>query len=229
VTVPAGTTAGTTTTSSTSSSKISGNGQNSIWEFKTTTTAHDLQQPRYHGCLHCRFGAPGHLLVDQYQLQFDVSTGVYIINGGELVVNAQYEVTGSGVMFVLKNGAGIRINGGADVNLTAIQASDLIARGISSSQANLLAGMLVFEDRNSSGAQHNRINGNASTILNGIIYLPVSPIDFMGTAGVTSQCLMIAASTINITGDANMSTFCPAGQELDDTVLSTQDRVKLVA
>ena len=132
-------------------------------------------------------------------------------------------------MFVLKNGAGFRINGGASVNLTAIQASDLIARGVSSTQANKLAGMLVFEDRASVGNTKNVINGNASTVLNGTIYLSKSNITFQGTASVTSQCLMIAAATITITGTANMTTFCPPGVSEDTVVASEAAKVKLVA
>jgi len=132
------------------------------------------------------------------------------------------------VMFVLKNGADIKINGGSNINLTAIQASDLIARGVSATEANKLAGMLVFEDRSSSGSTGNKINGNAATVLNGTIYLPKSEIDFAGTASVTSQCLMVAAKTIKITGTANMTTFCPPGQTSSTEVAVVISKVKLV-
>jgi Flp pilus assembly protein TadG len=155
--------------------------------------------------------------------------GVYIIDGGGVDISGQYEVTGSNIMFVLKNGAYIKIRGGADINLTAIQASDLIARGIDPEQANQLAGMLVFEDRNSPGTLMNDINGNTNTILNGTIYTPVSPMFFAGTANVTSRCLMIAANNIILTGTTDMKTFCPAGSEEDTTVIDTAAKVRLVA
>jgi hypothetical protein len=89
--------------------------------------------------------------------------------------------------------------------------------------------MLVFEDRNFSGTSKNKINGNANTLLNGTIYLPKSGIDFAGTAGVSSQCLMIAAATITLTGNANMTTFCPSGMNSTTTVVNTKPTVKLVA
>ena len=95
--------------------------------------------------------------------------------------------------------------------------------------ANQLAGMLVFEDRDSEGSSKTKINGNANTLLNGTIYLPVSPMDFAGTAGVSSQCLMIAASQIKLTGNANMTTFCPPSQSSEINVVNTQGTVKLVA
>ena len=59
--------------------------------------------------------------------------------------------------------------------------------------------------------------------------MPVSNLSFSGTAGVTSQCLMIAANTITLTGTANMTTFCPAGSTEDTTVASEASTVKLVA
>jgi hypothetical protein len=159
------------------------------------------------------------------------SSGVYVIDGGMLTVHAQYNQTGSGVMFVLKNGAGIEINGGANINLTGMTVSQLETAGISHDQAVKLAGMLIFEDPRSSGNTANKINGNASTILNGTVYLPVSNLDIRGTAGVSSQCLMLVASTITISGNAAMESFCPPSQELseEDAVLKTSDRVRLVS
>lgn len=156
------------------------------------------------------------------------STGVYIIDGGGLEIDGQYEVTGSGVMFVLKNGAYVKINGGSNVNLTAMQASDLIARGVSQADANKLAGMLIFEARDSGGSTKNRINGTSNTVLNGTIYLPKSGIEFSGTASVSSQCLMIAAANITLSGTANMTTFCPTGLQHDDVVTTEISKVKLV-
>ena len=154
--------------------------------------------------------------------------GVYVIDGGGVEISGQYAVVGSGVMFVLKNGAYIKINGGSNINLTAIQASELVSRGVSETNANALAGMLVFEDRTSTGTDRSKINGDSSTVLNGTIYLPNSGIDFTGTARVTSQCLMIAADTITISGTANMSSFCPPGVTEDTVVAKEVSKVKLI-
>lgn len=154
--------------------------------------------------------------------------GVYVIDGGGVEISGQYAVVGSGVMFVLKNGAYIKINGGSNINLTAIQASELVSRGVSETNANALAGMLVFEDRTSTGTDRSKINGDSSTVLNGTIYLPNSGIDFTGTAKVTSQCLMIAADTITISGTANMSSFCPPGVTEDTVVAKEVSKVKLI-
>ena len=159
------------------------------------------------------------------------TSGIYVIDGGTLTVHAQYNQTGSGVMFVLKNGAGLVINGGANVNLTAMSVSQLEAAGVTHDQAVKLAGMLIFEDPNSQGNTGNKFNGNAETILNGTVYLPKSSLDIKGTVGVTAQCLMLVASTITISGNAAMESFCPPNTEAseDDAVLKLRDRVRLVS
>ena len=142
-----------------------------------------------------------------------MASGVYVINGGNFKVNAQNTVTGPGVMIVLKNGASLDINGGSTLNLRAMTTLEMIAAGISEAEALKLKDMLVFEDRNSSGAgaSGDKLNGNAGAILEGTIYLPKSDITFDGTFGVVSRCLVVTAKTITIGGTANMATFCPPG------------------
>lgn len=155
-----------------------------------------------------------------------LASGIYVINGGKLKVNAQHDFTGNGVMFVLKNGAYIEINGGANIALTAPTVSQLEAAGVFDPR---LAGMLVFEHRDSEGSDQNKLNGNADTILNGKVYLSKSHMQINGSARVTSQCLMIVANTMEITGNANLGNLCPDDQEITDEVGTQRHRVYLVA
>lgn len=227
--VPNGTQAGSTSSTSVAWTQVSGNGNNRIWERRTTTINTTYSNVVTTGATEAGSVLPGTYSGIQVRCDTSFATGVYIIDGGGVDIPAQYEVTGNGVMFVLKNGAYIKIRGGASINLTAIQASDLIARGVPAADANKLAGMLVFEDRNSEGSDRNDINGNAQTTLNGTLYFPISNITFSGTARVTSQCLMIAANTITLTGTTNMSSFCPTGSQEDTIVATVGSRVRLVA
>lgn len=205
-----------------------GNNANTVWEKATTVTTttysgtNTVTEPDVGNV------EPGTYTDIKVACATTFKKGVYIIDGGGLEITGQYEVNGAGVMFVLKNGAYVKITGGSNINLTAMQASDLIARGVSESDANKLAGMLIFEARDSSGTSKNNINGTSTTVLNGTIYLPKSGLDFAGTAKVTSQCLMIAAATINITGTANMTSFCPSGLSEDTVVATLTSKVKLV-
>lgn len=161
------------------------------------------------------------------------SPGIYVIDGGGIDLDGQYQVTGTGVMFVIKSGAYVKINGGTNMSLTSMTAEQLkgtqvSTTSISDAQAQLLDGMLIFEDPNSQGSSKTTFNGNNSTVLNGTVYFPVSAITFSGTATVTSRCLMIAARLLTIGGSANMSTFCPAGMVETTDVASQAAIVKLV-
>lgn len=222
---------GTTTSDSAPTvTQIGGSGSNKIYrrtvtrttteianaETITTTTQATLNQGTYTGGFRTSCNTV-------------FNPGIYVINGGEIRINAQHQVTGSGVLLILKNGASVSINGGASINLTAATSAQLMnIGGLSASQATQFAGMLIYEDRASQGSS-STLNGNASTILNGKIYLPKSDITFSGTAGVTSACLLIAASNITLTGTTDMSTFCPPGMANTDEVSSGQAVIKLVA
>lgn len=222
--------AGTTyTTTVTWTQTNSGSGNNIIWERMETVVATTLSNISQTKTADLASAQPGTYTGGiKVSCATTFAPGVYIIDGGGVEISGQYAVVGSGVMFVLKNGAYIKINGGSNINLTAIQASELVARGVSQTDANALAGMLVFEDRRSYSNTRSVINGDSYTVLNGTIYLPNGAIDFTGTAKVTSQCLMIAANTITITGTANMTTFCPPGVTEDTVVAREVSKVKLV-
>jgi Flp pilus assembly protein TadG len=209
--------------------KLNGNGSNANWEKKVVTT-----DDSYTGVVTTTSPDTGIATPGTYyggiKIQCDTvfSKGVYVLDGGGLDISGNYNVTGASVMFVLKNGAYIDIRGTGNINLTAIQAADLIAAGVSASDANKLAGMLVFESSGSTSSK-NLINGNATTVLNGAIYLPNSNMDFSGTASVTSQCLLIASLTIRFIGDVNMTSFCPANVSETHVSGKTKSTVKLVA
>ncbi|MEO5597807.1 MAG: pilus assembly protein TadG-related protein [Novosphingobium sp.] len=231
-TVSNGTVAGSSSSSYDTKTLVEdhGNSSNNVFEVKTTTTA-----TTYSNVVVSSTPAQATVLAGTYSGGFKVSCttvlngGVYVIDGGGVDIDGQNDVTGAGVMFVLKNGAYIKINGGSSVTLTAMNTTQLTALGLSSTTAAGLDGMLVFEDRNSSGSNKTNINGNSSTVLNGTLYFPVSTVDFGGTATVTSRCLMIAANKIKIAGTANMSTFCPPGMSTTTNVSGATPGVKLVA
>lgn len=149
-----------------------------------------------------------------------MAPGVYVFDGGNFKLNStntlksvKADGTSAGIMIVLKNGASFDLNGSSSLNLRAMTTTEMIAAGISESEAIKLKDMLIFEDRNSSGAgaSGDKLNGNLGAVLDGTIYLPKSDVTFNGTFGVVSRCLIITAKTIYIGGTAKMSSFCPAG------------------
>ncbi len=158
--------------------------------------------------------------------------GVYVINGGMLAINAQDALIGNGVMFVLKNGAGIRINGGSNVMLRAMSYDEMVdpaGGNMTASQATNLKDMLIFEDRNSSGDNNDKINGNSGMVMDGTVYVPKSTLTFAGTTDVVTRCFVLAAGRIVIEGTARMTRFCPTDVINTVSVGGTGNTVKLVA
>ena len=137
--------------------------------------------------------------------------GIYVIDGGVLDLSANYNVTGTNVMFVLKNGATIKFGGegnGNSISLTPRQAGDFLGTPYQDN-ADRYAGILVFEDRNSSPQQTHTLTGNSNSLVEGTIYLPAGELKVLGTANVASQCLQITAHKIRIAGNAHLETLCP--------------------
>ena len=165
------------------------------------------------------------------QCDTTMAKGVYVIDGGMLAVNSTDQLIGDGVMFVLKNGAGIRINGSANVRLRAMDYDEMVdpnAGGMTPTQATQLKDMLIFEDRNSSGDDNDKINGTSGMIIDGTVYLPNSTLTFNGTTDVETRCFVIAAARIVIEGSARMTRFCPSDVVNTVSVGGSSNSVRLV-
>lgn len=154
--------------------------------------------------------------------------GIYVINGGKLKLNGGNELRGTGVMFVLKNGAQVDINGGADVFLTPMTALELIAAGVNADDAARMEGMLIFEDPTSPGNTGSKLTGGANFDLNGVIYMPKSEMQLAGNMAATAKCLMIMTSTLQLSGTADLTTLCPVGETHDVVIGNGGTRVRLV-
>ena len=123
-----------------------------------------------------------------------LAAGNYIVNGGELRINGNATVNGTGVMFYLTNGATLRINGGATMTLRA-------------PTTGTWAGLLFFGNRTQATAT-NRINGNSSTILQGAVYFPSQDVDFQGNFSGNYGCLQVIADRVTYTGSATFNNNC---------------------
>ena len=134
------------------------------------------------------------------------ASGVYIVDGGSIRINATANVTGSGVIFILTSSniasspssvATITINGGANLNLTA-------------PTSGTYAGVFLYQDRRASLVnQTNDISGNSSSLLQGAIYFPAQKVKFTGNSGLNTNCLQIVARQITFTGSNTVTNSCP--------------------
>ncbi len=123
-----------------------------------------------------------------------LSPGIYVINGGTLKINANANISGSGVTFYLTNGATLSMNGNASVDLSA-------------PTSGTYSGLLFYGDRNQPDAT-NTINGDASSLLTGTIYFPSQEVEFLGNFSGAGGCTQVVADTILYTGSSQFTTNC---------------------
>ena len=114
-------------------------------------------------------------------------------------------------------------NAGATLNLKAPGTS---ATGI----AATYQGILVYQDRRAQDGtnsnQQSRMNGNASSFLQGSLYFPKQQVTFNGTAGMSTQCFQLVARRVYYSGTMNISNSCPSDSGAHDF---TGKKVRLVA
>jgi Flp pilus assembly protein TadG len=148
-----------------------------------------------------------------------------IIDGGQLNIGAQANVTCSGCTFVLSSRTAatdpssignVDINGGATLNL-------------SSPSTGTYKGILVYQDRravNGTDANHqSRLNGNSSSVLQGAFYFPNQQVTFNGAAGMTTDCLQLVARKVYYSGNMHIANTCAATSGASDF---TGKKVRLV-
>lgn len=125
---------------------------------------------------------------------FEFEPGVYIVDGGTFRINANADILGSGVTFVMTGGAEARFNGSATIDITAPTTGPY-------------AGIAFMGDPADSGAEH-RFNGNASSRITGAIYTPSSSLDFLGNFSGAGGCMQLVASRVNLSGSVSIATNC---------------------
>lgn len=122
------------------------------------------------------------------------NSGIYVIDGGTLKINANAVASGSDVMFYLTDGATLSFNGSADIHFSA-------------PTSGTYAGLLFYGDRTQPNAT-NTVNGDSYSELTGAIYFPSQEVRFLGNYGGVNGCLQVVASTIYYTGSATFNADC---------------------
>jgi hypothetical protein len=120
--------------------------------------------------------------------------GVYVISGGNFRINANANVTGTGVTFYLTGGSRTQFNGNATMNLTA-------------PSSGTYSGVLFFGDRASLGGR-NTFNGTADSRLTGAIYFPSQPVEYLGDFSGLNGCTQVVGRTVEWSGNTSVSVDC---------------------
>jgi Flp pilus assembly protein TadG len=125
-----------------------------------------------------------------------LAPGVYYVDGGDFTINANANITGTGVTIYLKSGSKVTMNGNAHVDLSA-------------PTSGTYSGMLFFGDRSSPMAV-NKFNGDSSSSFTGAIYFPTQEIDYQGNFSGSGGCTQVVGDMVSWTGSANVSVDCTA-------------------
>ncbi|HUQ36698.1 MAG TPA: pilus assembly protein TadG-related protein [Aestuariivirga sp.] len=121
--------------------------------------------------------------------------GVYVVSGGNFKINANANISGSGVTIYLKAGTSVSINGTATVNLSA-------------PTSGTYSGMLFFGDR--SATADVTLNGTAASKFTGAIYFANQDIKYLGNFSGESGCTQVVGKTVEWTGNTTINQDCTA-------------------
>ncbi len=119
--------------------------------------------------------------------------GVYVVQGN-LKINANAAITGSGVTIFMSGSSTVSINGNASVQLSA-------------PTSGTYSGVLFYGDRAGSSAS-STFNGTADSLLTGAIYFPKQLISYLGNFSGTNGCTQVVANTIQWSGNSKINQDC---------------------
>ncbi len=157
--------------------------------------------------------------------------GIYVVDGGVLDMSDQKaDITGTGVMFVLKNGAQIKLGGQGNagkLDLTPMEAGDFVGTA-NEAYKNLYGGMLVYEDKGDQTTPvAHTFNGNADVSVRGTFYLPNGDLTINGNSSTAPLCFQLWAAKLKISGNTTITTTCTSTQT--NSAGSSAGGVRLVA
>lgn len=124
-----------------------------------------------------------------------LSPGVYIVSSGSFSINANANISGTGVTIYIASGVSVSMNGNATVNLSA-------------PTSGTYGGLLFFGDR--SGTSGVTFNGTASSKLTGSIYFANQDVKYLGNFSGNGGCTRVVARTIQWSGNTSISQNCTA-------------------
>jgi hypothetical protein len=153
----------------------------------------------------------GTIYVGDMELNGNVQLGsaTYVLDGGDLSIGAQANVSCNGCTFVLTSKTAatnpasignVNMNGGATINLTA-------------PSSGTYQGILIYQDRRAvngnSANQSNTLNGNSDSFFQGAFYFPNQQVTFNGTAGMDTACMQLVGRTVTFSGNMDIDNVCP--------------------
>jgi hypothetical protein len=125
-----------------------------------------------------------------------LAPGTYYVTGGDFRINANANVSGSGVTIFMASGSQVVMNGNAHVSISA-------------PTSGTYSGILFYGDRNATSGS-NTFNGDASSQLTGDLYFPTQQVSYLGNFSGINGCTQIIADTVQWSGNATVGVNCAA-------------------
>ncbi|MBZ9794811.1 pilus assembly protein TadG-related protein [Mesorhizobium sp. ES1-4] len=122
-----------------------------------------------------------------------LSPGVYVVQGN-LKINANAAITGSGVTIFMAGSSTVSMNGNATVNLSA-------------PTSGAYSGVLMYGDRTGAGGQ-STFNGTADSLLTGALYFPKQQVNYLGNFSGKNGCTQVVANLIQWSGNSTIDQDC---------------------
>lgn len=74
-------------------------------------------------------------------------------------------------------------------------------------------GILIYQDRRASNCGNwcNKINGDATSTIEGAIYMPQQEVQVNGGSGMNTNCLQLVGWQLQFAGNTNITNSCPGG------------------
>ncbi len=117
--------------------------------------------------------------------------GLYIVDGS-FTNTGNTDLSGTGVTFVI--GGDVTLNGNLTMNLSA-------------PTSGTYSGILFFGDDDAT-LETIKINGNASSVMQGAVYFQTGNLLFTGSSAATDGCTQLIANTIEFSGNSGIRSSC---------------------
>ncbi len=132
-----------------------------------------------------------------------MAPGIYILGGAGLSITGNGSLAAQGVMIFITGAGRLNLAGNGAVTITPPNPAVDTYAG-----ADTYQGISVFVDRTSTAA--NSITGNANMNIDGVLYMPNSPLTLAGNGG--TEGAEIISNTLNVTGNGTITVNRGGGQ-----------------
>lgn len=139
--------------------------------------------------------SPGTYCNETFSGDITLQPGVYVLRGGEIKLNGNGRLVGSGVTIFLMEDAEL-----------SIQANQTIQ--LSPPTTGPYAGITIYQERSNHTTL--TINGTADSVVTGFVYAPGAHVFYAGNSATTATpgCLRMVGNTIELTGNSAMTSNC---------------------